>query len=1753
MIGGAAIARVRTVSPPEDPAMLLRPARLRCLLFLLALLPIAASAAAARAASTPAAAAGSTPELRKRLQASALGAPLRFEPNRGQSDPQVRFLARGTGYGLFLTDDEAVMRFTLDSKAGGASRDPAKAAVLRLRLEDATPVRPRARLRQEGRSSYLSLDGARAPIPDLPHYSELVYRGRYPGIDVVYYGRDGELEYDFVLAPDADPGRIALRFEGADALRVGANGDLLIEVAGRTLVQRAPIAFQYGDLALAATPDATRLRHSAAARIPVASRYVLDRDGRVRFELGAYDRSRPLVIDPVFSYSTCLGGSGYDGAEDIALGPNGEVYVVGGTDSPDFPLAGPIHGYGGANEIFITKLDPTGSGAIYSTYAGGNGDHQWAYSVAVNAAGEAFVAGSTQSITTTQIRAFVMKLNATGNAAVFSNVFGGNGLSISYGVALDSSGNAVVVGLTSSSDFPVLNALQSVAGGGNDAFVRRYSASGTVLSSTYLGGANDQVANAVAVGPGNAIYVAGRTHVADAAGNAFVIKLNAAASAVSYSRALGGAGRDDGLEIEVDAGSRAYLVGTTQSSDYPVVNALDGSYGGSEDGFLSILDATGTTTFSTFLGDAAQESADSVALGPAGDVYVTGSKSSSNGDKAPYLVKIGPAFNSVGYSTRIGATSYHVYPRAVRVDAAGAAYVAGTTLALHPTTPGAFQICATGSSANAFVSKIVEGTPSLRVSDVSMAEGASGQQTAEFQVTLDAYPVTNVSFSSATADGTATAGSDYFAYGQNGTIYAGSSQANAYVVVNGDTLNEADETFTLSVGNPVGATLADGLGVATIRNDDPLPSLSISGCSVAEGSGANPTCSFGVSLSEASGRVVSVNVATVASTAGANVDYQHIDAATLSFQPGETAKTVAVTVLGDALDEFDETFQLALSSPQNATLAVAAATGTIADDDAPPALAIDSGGCSVTEGHSGAVNCIFTARLSAPSGKAIAFTSATAHGSAGADDYLGHGSSSRSIAAGQTSLAIVVPVQGDGLFEDNESFVLSLGNVTNATPGSVSATGNVIDDDPAPQLSIGNGGCFADEGNAGAANSCNFTASLSAASGKTVSFTTATLDGSAVAGSDYSGHGATARSIPAGQTFVTIAVPVIGDVLDEDNESFALSLTAIGNATPSSITATGTVIDDDATPTLSVDDGGCTRSEGNTGAGNCRFVVRLSAASGKPVTFTSATGSDSATAGIDFTAHGSTARSIPAGQTSLAIDVPVLGDTMDEADERFFLSLGGVGNATPAALSATGTILDDDAPPALSVDGGGCTANEGNSGLSYCSFVVRLSAVSSKHVRFSSATSNGSATAGSDYTGHAATMRVIAAGAQSLTIAVPVLGDVLDEPNETFTLTLSAVSEATPASLTATGTILDDDEAPPMPGVLAVDRAAYEIIEEAGQVVIVVRRTGGSDGVVSVPYATADGSAQAGSDYVATSGTLNFSPGVTVGQVRIGVNDDSTAEGLESFSFVLGTPAGGATLGTPASAAITVVDNDAPPSLSIDGGGCAVAEGQGASTPCAFVFRLSKPSGNGVSFTTATADGSASAGSDYTAHGPTLRVIPAGQTTLTVSVPVLGDSTDEPDETFRLDVGTIENAVGIDLPGQGRILDDDGASTLSVLDASVIEGDAGTRSLVFALVLQPAASQTVTANWSTAAGTAAAGADFQAASGSVSFQAGQTSGEVTVLVNGDTEAESDETFGLQLTQPQNAQIGDGQGLGTILDDDEPSGDVRVFRHGFENQ
>jgi hypothetical protein len=319
-----------------------------------------------------------------------------------------------------------------------------------------------------------------------------------------------------------------------------------------------------------------------------------------------------------------------------------------------------------------------------------------------------------------------------------------------------------------------------------------------------------------------------------------------------------------------------------------------------------------------------------------------------------------------------------------------------------------------------------------------------------------------------------------------------------------------------------------------------------------------------------------------------------------------------------------------------------------------------------------------------------------------------------------------------------------------------------------------------------------FTVSLSHASKLAITLNWTTTNGTATAPADY-GAGSGTLTIPANSTSASITRTIVGDSLDEDNETFHIDLSAASAGSLGDARGTVTINDDDAAPTLTADNGGCTVTEGNSGSINCAFVLRLSAVSGKAVNFNTATTGGTASTGTDFTSHAGSARSIAAGQSTLTVNVPVLGDTLDEDDETFTLSVTSVQNATPGSLNATGTITDNDNPPTLSIDGGGCSVIEGDSGTVNCAFVLRLSAASSKTVSFNTATANGTATAGSDYTAHASTARSIAAGQTTLTVNVPVIGDTTEEDDETFTLAVTAVQNAAPSSLSGTGLILSDD------------------------------------------------------------------------------------------------------------------------------------------------------------------------------------------------------------------------------------------------------------------------------------------------------------------------------------------------------------------------
>ncbi len=591
--------------------------------------------------------------------------PLSFETNRGQVDRRVPFLARGLGYNLFLTPTEAVL--ALHKPVDTLQRR----AVLRLQMVGANPVATAAGLeRLPGVSNYLRGRDPARWLTNIPTYGKVAFRNVYPGIDVVYYGtQQRRLEFDLVVAPGANPGLIQFAYSGASGLRLDARGNLVLTTPGGDVVQDAPTAYQVVN----------------GRRRPVTARYVLQPLNVVALQVGNYDRTRPLYIDPVVNYSTYLGGSGDDFGNAIAVDAAGNAYVTGSTNSVDFP-GQPIQSGLGQN-VFVTKLDPSGTSPLYSTYFGGDGEDR-AFSIAVDSSFNAYVTGATMSSNfpttlnayqptyaggTLYGDAFVSKLNATGTDLLYSTYLGGplsnTADDIGCGIRVDSSQNIYVAGITSSTDFPTTPGVfqPNYGDGGKDAFVTKINPSlpreQQLVYSTYLGGSDVDTGNSIALDADNYAYVVGTTKSTDFPVNsstcnttggascydAFVTKVNLTASARVYSKYLGGSGAEEGYGIAVfrnpldPVGSQdhAYVAGISVKHGADPFPTIAGAYRetntgavGSGDAFVVRYSYDGSTReYSTLLGGNGDEKVDEavgLAVDGYGVAYVAGSTTSTD-------------------------------------------------------------------------------------------------------------------------------------------------------------------------------------------------------------------------------------------------------------------------------------------------------------------------------------------------------------------------------------------------------------------------------------------------------------------------------------------------------------------------------------------------------------------------------------------------------------------------------------------------------------------------------------------------------------------------------------------------------------------------------------------------------------------------------------------------------------------------------------------------------------------------------------------------------------------------------------------------------------------------------------------------------------------------------------------------------------------------------------------------------------------
>ena len=701
---------------------------------------------------------------RSELQASHSALPLRFEANQGQTNSAVKFLARAGGHLLFLTPTETVMSLydPADYRRGKENRakllrtdenerNPLSSprTIVRMKLEGANPAPIVEGVNElPGRSNYFSGSDPTQWQTNIPTYAQVRYSQVYPGIDMVYYGSQRQLEYDLLVAPDADSSVVEFRFAGIRGFEISHTGELLLQTAQGSMRQGKPIAYQL----------------EKGARQQVACSYVRKSAGGIGFQLGDYDHSKPLIIDPVLVYSSYLGGNGWDQAYDIAVDAVGSAYVTGKTAALDFPTTpGAFQtNFGGGDALFVAKLNPEGTALVYSSYingASGNG-------IAVDFAGNAYVTGeaSTPNFPTTPgafqtepwgFDTFVTKLNATGSALVYSARFGGNFDDFGRAIALDAAGNAYITGWTVCRGlpcgFPTVNAFQPNYGGGyNDAFVTKINSEGSALVySTYLGGgqiinATEDWGEGIAVDSAGSAYVTGYTYSPDfpvtpgafdtsrAGLDAFVTKFTPDGKLLVYSTLFGGTGREMGMGIDVDLNGYAYVAGVTESIDFPVTPGAFQTTG-SFDAFVTKFNPQGSgLVYSTYLGGTGGvERAWGITIDIAGNAYITGDTraNSQDGNNFPvanatqgsyggglsdaFLSKLNPTGTALVYSTYIGG-NLSDEGKGIALDGNESAYVTGLTSSYDfPVTPDAFQIQNAGGVEHhddAFVVKIGAGT-----------------------------------------------------------------------------------------------------------------------------------------------------------------------------------------------------------------------------------------------------------------------------------------------------------------------------------------------------------------------------------------------------------------------------------------------------------------------------------------------------------------------------------------------------------------------------------------------------------------------------------------------------------------------------------------------------------------------------------------------------------------------------------------------------------------------------------------------------------------------------------------------------------------------------------------------------------------------------------------------------------------------------------------------------------------------------------
>ena len=698
--------------------------------------------------------------------------PLSFIANSGQTDPSVQFQVKGAGHSIFFSPNEiSFVAFQTPTEPGNPAT--ATSATVRSSLANSNPNPTISGLQQlPGVANFLLGEDSSQWHTNVPTFNGVVYQNVYQGIDRVFKGTEGQLKSEFLVAPLADPSQIRMNYSGVSDIRLRDDGALILETPLGELVDNAPIVYQ--DI--------------NGTRVNVPAAYNLLGNGQVGFSLGDFDRTQPLVIDPVLAYSTYLGGSGSEGANRIAVDSTGAAYIIGTTVNNFTTTPGAYQTTpGGQADFLVTKINPEGTALVYSTYMGGIGN-EYGFGIAVDSQGNAYLTGqvdpgfpttpSAFQPTASTYNASATKLNAAGNALVYSTFLGGSGSALGTSIAVDSNGNAYVTGPTGAG-FPITpGAYQSTSGGNIDAFITKVNPTGSdLVYSTYLGGSNREDGQGIAVDNNGNAYVTGLTYstnfptypitnpqlsifqraIGGGQYDAFVTKFNTD-GVLGYSSYLGGRGDDKGIAIAVDSAGNAYVVGITTSTNFPTVNPIQiANAGGANDAFVSKVNPGGTAlTYSTYLGGSGDDLGYRIAVDSGNNAYVTGETTSTNfptknaiqsvsgGGKDAFVTSLNSSGSALIDSTYFGGSGDDI-GQGIAVDTSGAVYVAGSTASTNLPTANPLQAANGGGTNDAFITKLIPGGPQVKIIEsVGSTNVAESGTTDTYTVVLTNQPTANV-------------------------------------------------------------------------------------------------------------------------------------------------------------------------------------------------------------------------------------------------------------------------------------------------------------------------------------------------------------------------------------------------------------------------------------------------------------------------------------------------------------------------------------------------------------------------------------------------------------------------------------------------------------------------------------------------------------------------------------------------------------------------------------------------------------------------------------------------------------------------------------------------------------------------------------------------------------------------------------------------------------------------------------------------